>query len=178
MIGASIAAIIQGYDGQTEIQPNQGFNDPAFQSEMVSVGWETGDAWCSFLGILGWTKAYTPFPDMLRWAQRLFSGNSQQMAVNFHSDPTWPTSTHNPQPGALCIWADGNSTVSGHTGTVISVDPDGIHFATEEGNTIPDGNPGNEREGYIVATHRHTIGAPHSVTGLNFVRFILPLEPQ
>jgi hypothetical protein len=170
--------IIQTYDGQQEIQPNRGFQDPDFETEMKSVGWVVSDPWCSFLGILGWTKAYTPYPDTLVWANKLFSGNSQQMARNFHADPTWPTSTTTPQIGALCVWGDGDSTISGHTGTVISVDPDGVHFTTEEGNTIPDGNPGNEREGYIVATHTHRIGAPHTDTGLNLIRFILPVEPN
>lgn len=177
MIGQKISDIIQTYDGQEEIKSNQGFVTHSFEDEMTGVGWEKGEPWCSFLGILGWTKAYTSYPTTLAWAKTLFSGNSQQMARNFHADPTWPTSTTTPQIGALCIWGDGDSEVSGHTGTVIAVDDDGINFTTEEGNTVPPGNPGNEREGFIVAKHIHSLGLPHSETGLNFIRFILPVEP-
>lgn len=177
MIGQDIATIIQAYDGEQEIPSNQGFRNPQLEADLKSVGWAVNEPWCAFLGILGWTKAYTPFPDTLHWANRLFSGNSQQMARNFHADPTWPTSTHTPKIGALCIWGDGDSTVTGHTGTVVAVDDDGIHFTTEEGNTIPDGNPGNVREGYVVARHKHVVGAPHTLKGLNFIRFIWPVEP-
>lgn len=180
MINDSIVSIANKYLGKEEIQPNKGFKDPEFQKQMQSVGWYSGASWCAYLGILVWTEAYTPYPDILKHSQKLFSGNSQQMANNFHSDPTWPTSINVPQVGSLCVWGEGDSTTSGHTGIVIAVNPDGVVFKTIEGNTVKDTDilKGNEREGYIVATHNHITNKPHSVTGLNLIRFIHPVIPQ
>jgi len=178
MIGESIATIAQSYDGQQEITPNQGFTDPAYAAKIISTGWQKGEPWCAAAAIVDWTEAYTPYPDLAAKARRLYSLNSQQMGRNFHADPVWPTSTTVPTVGSIAIYGDGDSTVTGHTGIVIEVMPDGVTYRTEEGNTIPTGNPGNMREGYIVAQHTHVVGQPHSVTGLNLIRFIHPIEPE
>jgi hypothetical protein len=123
-------------------------------------------------------EAYSPYTELLGKASKLFSLNSQQMGRNFHADPVWPTSTTVPVVGAIVIFEEGDSSTLGHTGVVIEVMDDGITYRTEEGNTIPNGNPGNMREGYIVAQHKHIVGQPHSVTGLNLIRFIHPIEPN
>lgn len=172
MIQDTIISIAKTYIGNEEIKSNQGFKDKGFESEMKSVGWYVNGSWCAFLGILIWTKSYENYPKTLAHAKRLFSGNSQEMARNFHADASWPTSTNVPKVGSLVIWGDGDSTKLGHTGIVIAVSNDGIHFTTIEGNTIPDGNPGDEREGYIVASHTHATNKPHSIKGLNLIRFI------
>ena len=78
----------------------------------------------------------------------------------------------------MVIYGDGDSATVGHIGVVIGVDDDEITYHTIEGNTIPKGNPGDQREGYIVATHTHQVGLPHCVTGLNLIRFIHPMDPD
>jgi hypothetical protein len=177
MIGSKIADIAVSFDGQEEIQPNKGFKDPAYAARIVATGWQVGEPWCAAAAISDWTEAYQPFLALATKAKRLYSLNSQQMARNFHADPVWLTSTNVPVVGAMAIYGDGDSTITGHTGIVIEVMSDGVTYRTEEGNTIPDGNPGDQREGYIVAQHTHKVGLPHSVTGLNLIRFIHPMEP-
>ena len=185
MIGDLIAQIAQTYLGDEEIQPNQGFKNPQLQDEMDNLvtpdgPWVAPDPWCAALGCIVWTKAYTQmgYTDLLdKLQQHLFSLNSQNMLRKCHADPVWPTGMV-PKVGAMAIYGDGDSTTSGHTAcAVIAVDAEGINYQTVEGNTIPDGNPGNQSEGYIVATHWHSVNKPHSVTGLNLLRFIYPMEP-
>ncbi len=177
MTGDNISQIAQGYLGKEEIQSNAGFKDPDFAAEMNTTGWYHGAPWCAFLAILVWRKAYANSVAMLHWINSWMIGNSQQMARNAHADLTWPTSTTTPEIGAMVIFGDIGSDIAGHTAcAVIAIDPDGIHYTTVEGNTRPAGNPGNVAEGYIVATHVHAIGAPHPVTGLEFIRFILPVN--
>lgn len=178
MIGQEIASIAQTYLGKTEIQPNAGFTDPAFEQKMKNVGWYPSASWCAFLSMLVWEQAYAPYPKTLAWFKRLSSGNSQQMGRNFHADPIWKTSTDTPVIGAMVIFGDVGSDTSGHTAcAIISISANGQYYTTVEGNTIPSGNPGNVANGYIVATHTHLVGAPHPITGLEFLRFIYPEEP-
>jgi hypothetical protein len=177
-IAQSIAEIAKTYLGKEEIQPNAGFKDPVMDHEMRTMTpWYTGAPWCACLAILVWKKAYAARPDMLSILKPLFSASSQQMGRNFHADPHWPTSTDKPRIGAMAIFGDVGSETAGHTAcAVISIDPDGIHYTTVEGNTRPPGNPGNVAEGYCVASHVHAVGAPHPVTGLQFMRFIYAIE--
>ncbi|OCX54256.1 hypothetical protein BEL04_08340 [Mucilaginibacter sp. PPCGB 2223] len=177
MIGDQIAAIARTFVGQEEIQPNAGFKDPAYAAKIKTTGWQTGSPWCAAAAIVDWTEAYAPYPALAAHAHKLYSLNSQEMGRNFHADPVWPTSTSVPKVGAIAIFGDGDSTVTGHTAVVVDVLPDNVTYHTIEGNTIPAGNPGNQREGYIVAQHTHVVGQPHSVTGLNLIRFIHPMEP-
>jgi hypothetical protein len=175
-IGDTIAQIAKSYVGQQEIVPNQGFKDPTYAAKIKATGWTAPEPWCAAAAKVVWMQAYTALnPAMGAKAMHLYSLNSQEMGRNFHADPVWPTSTTVPTVGSIVIFGDGNSTVTGHTGIVIGVEPDGITYHTVEGNTVPDGFTGNLREGFIVATHTHKVGMPHSVTGLNLIRFIHPM---
>lgn len=178
MIADDIVQIAQGYLGQEEspAHNNTGFKDPNFQQEMVDVGWYSGGSWCAFLAMVVWFRAYADSA-LLPKVKQLMSGNSQQMARNFHADPVWPTSITTPKIGAMAIFGDVGSTTSGHTAcAIISISADGQYYTTVEGNTIPTGNPGNVANGYIVATHTHLVGAPHPTSGLEFIRFIYAIE--
>lgn len=160
-----------------EIKPNQGFTDKQYQADITSVGWYVGGEWCAFSAILACKKGYVGnnHADIWVYFQKLASGNSQQMARNCHNDKFWPTGLI-PKVGAIIIWQAGDSFTEGHTGLCIAVDPDGIHYTTLEGNSIPPGNPGDEREGYTIAKHIHVLGQPHSSLGLNFLRAIYAVE--
>jgi CHAP domain len=180
-IADQIVQIAVGYSNQniTEIQVNAGWTDAGYQADMSAVGWVRGDEWCAAAAILDWKKGYANSPDLWSKAAKLVSLNSQQMARNFHADPVWPTSVNVPRLGAMVVWQAGNSATQGHCGIVVSVN--GNQFTSVEGNTISDTvkNPdphASEREGWTVATHTHTVGLPHSVTGLNLERFIYAIE--
>ena len=57
-IGDTIARIAQSYNGQEEIQPNQGFKDPAYAAKIAATGWVKPDPWCAAAAIVVWTQAY------------------------------------------------------------------------------------------------------------------------
>jgi hypothetical protein len=164
--------------GITEIQPNNGWQPnakfPTYEQDMVNLtGWYHGAEWCSAQAILTWKKAYAGNAIMLGIINRLVSLNSQAMGNQFHADKYWPTSSNVPQLGTIVIWALGDSLTTGHAGIVTAIN--GSTFTSVEGNTsLP--NAGNEREGWTVASHIHTIGLPHSTFNLNLSRFIYPLE--
>ena len=173
--------IAQNYSTQniTEIQPNQGWTDPAYEADMESIGWESGEEWCAAAAILDWKKGYAANPELWAIAHRLVSLNSQGMANNFHADPVWPTSTNVPKLGAMVVWQAGDSTVSGHCGIVVAIN--GNQFTSVEGNTTsptrPNPVPGmTEADGWTVAAHTHTIGLPHSTMNLNLDRFVYAIE--
>lgn len=158
-----------------EIQPNEGFTNAQYQSDITSIGWYKGGEWCAFSAILATKKGYIGNDHSEIWSyfEKLASGNSQEMAANCHNDKFWPTGLA-PQVGAIIIWQAGDSSTEGHTGLCIAVNGD--TYTTLEGNSIPPGNPGNEREGYTIAQHIHVIGQPHSSLGLNFLRAIYAVE--
>lgn len=175
-----IVQIAEGYSNQniTEIQPNRGWTDANYEAEMKTVGWTPGDEWCAAAAILDWKKGYSDYPDVWKHAKNLVSLNSQEMARKFHADPLWPTSTDIPKLGAMVVWQEGTSAISGHCGIVVGIN--GNLFTSVEGNTTSDTKPnpsgGSEREGWTVATHTHTLGRPHVTLGLNLDRFIYAIE--
>lgn len=159
-----------------EIQPNQGWEPnksfPNFTKDMISVGWYKGGEWCAFSGILVWKNAYSIKADIWNYVRKLLSGNSQDTLRNCRADKFWPTGDV-PKPGAIVIWQDGNSQTQGHFGICVSVN--GNSFVTAEGNTSDPGSP-SIRLGWTYALHTHTVGAPHSSTGLNYLRSIYVVE--
>ena len=176
-----IVQIAINYSNQniTEIQPNAGWTDPAYETDMKAIGWESGDEWCAASAILDWKKGYANSPDVWAKAARLVSLNSQQMANNFHADPVWPTSTDVPKLGAMVVWQEGSSATEGHCGIVVAIN--GNQFTSVEGNTTSETKPNpdphaSERDGWTIAKHTHTIGLPHTTLGLNLDRFVYAIE--
>jgi hypothetical protein len=166
-------AIAYSTQNITEIQVNNGWTDPNYQADMVSIGWSPGDEWCAASVKLTWKKGYVGYPNVWAHAQNLISLNSQQMARNFHADPVWPTSTSVAALGAIAVWQEGNSSLQGHCGIVVAIN--GNQFTTVEGNTSSPNFP-SIRNGWTVAQHTHTLGQPHSNLGLNFERFVYAIE--
>ncbi len=177
MYSENIVAISNGYVAQNlvEIQPNNGWTDKIFQAKMLAIGWNFGDEWCADSTILVWKEAYITAPQIWAIARRLMSANAQTTGRNFHADPIWPTSTTIPKLGALAVWQSGDSLIYGHIGIVVWISEDGKTFATAEGNTSSSSQP-EIRTGWTYAIHQHTVGAPHSITGLNFIRFCYAIE--
>jgi len=180
----SIAKAITDYYHQDirEISPNLGFTNKAYQDAIRLVGWYSTGEWCAYSAILACKEGYinNGHPEIWEYFHKLDSGNSQQMARNCHADKFWPTGLE-PAVGAVIVWQNGDSFTTGHTGICIAVDLDGIHYTTLEGNSTdprkPNPVPGaSEREGWTIGMHVHTIGAPHSSNGLNFLRAIYAVE--
>ncbi len=169
-------AILYANANITEIQINNGWTDKTYEHDMVSLtGWYHGAEWCAAAAILTWKKTYAGNIEILGRINKLVSLNSQAMANNFHADPVWPTSADVPRLGAIVVWQSGDSKTMGHTGIVVAIDQNGKHFTSVEGNTSSPSQP-DIRNGWTVAKHVHTLGAPHSSLGLNLDRFIYPLE--
>lgn len=156
----------------TEIQINAGFTDKTFQADITSVGWYIGAEWCAFSAILVWEKCLSA--DVWKVFSKIASGNSQQMARNCHAHAYWPTGL-TPKVGCIVVWADGDSTTTGHTGLCTWVSVDGKSFTTSEGNTSSPDKP-ETRTGWTYAEHTHLTNQPHSATGFNFYRAIYPLD--
>jgi hypothetical protein len=104
----TIVSIAKGYVGKEEIKENKGFKDALFQKEMVSVGWQVGDAWCAYFAELIWIKAFsleTGTFDVAKTKEfmtKVFSANSLRTLKNFE-DAGWAIERH-PSVGALAIW--------------------------------------------------------------------------
>lgn len=179
-IAQRIIDIAQSYVGEEEIKSNQGFKNPIFQKKiLVMTPWYKGAPWCAAEAMVIWKEAYHDYPHYLALLNKYMSLNSQQMARNFHASAEFTTSSTTPVRGAIAIYGDGDSTTSGHTASaVIDINPDKIHYTTIEGNTIPEGTIGDDREGFISAIKYHALGQPHSQKGLNLIRFIYPLNPE
>lgn len=164
--------------GITEIQPNKGWlhNEqfPDFDTDMRSVGWIPGQEWCAYAAMLCWKKGYEDHPEIWQYLKHILSPNSQLIAKQAHADKIWPTGL-TPKPGGIVIWQSGDSNIYGHTGLCLSVD--GNHFTSGEGNTSSPDKP-SVRSGWTYAVHTHTLGLPHSHTGLNFMRCVYVLEPD
>lgn len=178
MIADNIVQIANAYANAsiTEIQPNNGWTNKAYEADMVKLtGWYHSAEWCAAAAILDWKKGYANRPDMLGHINRLVSLNSQAMADNFHADPIWPTSSTVPKLGAIVVWAQGDSRTMGHTGVVVWIAADGKSFVSVEGNTSSPDQP-DIRSGWTLAKHTHIIGLPHSSLKLNLDRFIYAIE--
>lgn len=163
-----ITEIVQtahSYKGQEEISPNLSFKDPGFLKKMLAVGFYRTASWCGFYVMMVLFGAYADAPVILAYLKKYCSASTQNMWANFKASREIITGQL-PKLGAVAVWEEGNGT-NGHTGLVIDVNPDGIHFTTSEGNSNSDGS----RNGYEVAENTHIIGKPHSVNGLNFLGF-------
>lgn len=151
--------------GQEEIQPNNGFKDPTFDAKMKSIGFYKGASWCGFFVILILKEVYKDAPEIWAHLKNILSPGTHQMWLNFKA-PNGIITGQAPKVGAVAIWQEGGG-ISGHTGIVTSVDPDGKHFVSVEGNTNGQGG----RNGYRVWNNLHLIGQPHSEKGLNLLGF-------
>jgi CHAP domain len=155
----------QSYIGQQEIQPNQGFQDPAFSAKMFAVGFYKGASWCAFFVMMVLFETYADEPDVLAYLKKYCSPATATMWQNFRASPQIITG-QTPKQGGIAIWEEGNGT-NGHTGIVVDVNADGIHFTTVEGNSNTDGS----RDGYEVAQNTHIIGQPYTQFNLNLLGF-------
>lgn len=162
-----IIAIALSYVGQTEKPANSGFTQIEFEKKMEAVGFEKGQAWCSYFAELVAKEAY---PDKKKDLDKLFSGSAVKTFENF-KDAGY-TINNLPKAGNIAIWQtqkDGEAQWSGHAGVVVEVEAEPNHwkFSSVEGNTNDKGG----REGYIVAKKSRKVIAKVE-NGLKVLGFI------
>ena len=158
--------------GQSEIKGNQGFTDPKFLQIMESVGWEIGQAWCSYFAEAVLKLAYKGNDKTLAILDKLCSASAVKTLENF-SKAGYKVSDK-ATPGAIVIYQTirkGRKAWTGHAGIVTAVYKD--YFETVEGNTGSNG----VREGEVVATRKRKYSF-NVYNGLELQGFIWPIDDQ
>lgn len=159
--------------GFKEIKGNQGFENKDFEDEMIAIGFEDGNAWCSLFGEYIWKKAYQQYDATYNdELDSLFSKVAVTTYYNFRR-AKWDVNKK-PIEGALVIWQkhkDGKKHWTGHLGIVTKVNDD-FSFETAEGNS----NSSGGREGIEVAKQVRKLDYSGHKNGLNLLGFVYPKE--
>ena len=154
-----------------EIKGNHGFVNKEFEEEMIAIGFEDGNAWCSLFGEYVWKKAYQQYNATYREElDNLFSKVAVTTYYNFRR-AKWIVDKK-PIEGALVVWQKhhgGKKDWTGHLGIVIKVNKD-LSFETSEGNS----NSSGGREGIEVAKQARKLDYSEHKNGLNLLGFIYP----
>lgn len=167
-----ILAAAKYYVGQKEKTGNSGFQDPNFEKELASVGWQKSYAWCAYFTKLIYTKAYRNDAKLSKVVRERFNGGALATYNNAKADGIFKVSDIGlPIVGAIAVWQHGKSG-NGHVGIVVSFELKTNTMYCIEGNT----NANGSREGDQVAIKVRPIGAPKTATGLNLKGFIYPIE--
>jgi hypothetical protein len=169
-IGTVIHEIASGYLGQREVGQNDSFENDVFQRYMTRVGWERGQAWCSYFAELCWKQAYKNSDEYFDLLDELFSASAVQTFRNF-KNYNWDVGGI-PSRGALAVWQHyrkGKKTWRGHIAIVEGFENDTI--TTIDGNSNSDGSS----MGYEVARVKRVINIEPE-NGLGFLGFIYPEE--
>lgn len=176
MIQVSILETAYLYEGYQELEGNSGFKNDIFQQKMEAVGWDKGQAWCSYFAELVWKEAYGKIDSsIISELDKLFSANAVQTFENF-KNAGWETGKI-PFAGDIAIWAyykngkpkkNGIWTL-GHAGIVLFKINFG--FKAIEGNTNSEGG----REGIEVAEKQRSLDFKNK-NGLRLLGFVKPKE--
>jgi hypothetical protein len=159
----TLSEVARQYVGKTEKPGNKGFNDLVFETKMISVGFASGQAWCSYFAEL---VAKEALPTKAVELNKHFSASAVQTFKNF-TDAGYQISKI-PVKDSVVIWQnykDGKPQWTGHAGIVSNV-LSKTSFQSIEGNTNDNGG----REGYIVAEKTRTIATRKD--GLDILGFI------
>lgn len=174
-INEEIVEIARKYVGQEEIPGNLGFKEEEFQIKMTSVGWNKGDAWCSYFAELVWKEAYQQWDATLfQRLNKLFTGSAVTTFRNFQKTKDFVFNVK-PKQGALVVWQnykEGNPHWTGHIGIVEMISGNNSIVHTIEGNTNDDGG----REGIEVARKNRPVKYDIKQNGLVLLGFIWPKE--
>lgn len=164
-----IIEIAKTYIGKKEKPNNSGFEDPVFESEMITRGWIKGYAWCSLFAELIASKAYPEEKEMIK----LFHAGAVKTFDNF-KEAGYKITTY-PVPGSIVVWQhyeNGLAQWMGHVGIVSDTLSDTM-FHSIEGNGSFDGS----RNGDRVVEKLRTTQLKRS--GLNIKGFItIPKLPK
>lgn len=156
--------VAEKYVGQTEKPGNSGFNDADFERKMEQVGWQKGQAWCSYFAELVCKESY---PELFDELNKLFSASAVTTFRNFSNADYHITKF--PVVGTVVVWQrfkNGKADWAGHVGICSEVISP-RQFISIEGNTNDKGG----REGYIVAAKLRPV-ALNVYDGLRLLGFI------
>jgi hypothetical protein len=176
-IRKKIVELCYKYEGKEEVKGNMGFKDDIFEQKMEAVGFEKGQAWCSYFAELAWREAYGNFNSLLdNILDKLFSANAVKTWENFKKCKKFKTGIV-PEVGDLVVWAyyrngepkkNGIWTL-GHIGVITK--PEQLYFYSMEGNTNSQGG----REGIEVAEKKRDYDF-YKNNGLRLLGFIKPCD--
>lgn len=169
--GAKIVEVARRYNGEREVPPNKGFQNPLFERKMRAVGkWKPPFAWCACFVRLVWMEAFkelnlptdTIDSVMVPGVLNTYNGfiRSKKFVVS-----------KKPVVGALAVWRSGK-TAFGHIGIVTQVNSD--RFQCCEGNTNSEGG----REGLMVAVRPRRLDFTPRARGLYLLGFVHPPKIQ
>lgn len=161
----NVIEIAKKYIGQTEKPGNMGFNDAVFEKKMQAVGFQKGQAWCSYSAELFFREA---LPEKDTELSKLFDASAVKTFKNFEAAGYEISAV--PVPGSLVIWqhyVNGKPQWTGHAGVCVSAKLP-HDFGTVEGNT----NDAGGREGYIVAAKDRKL-VRNIQTGLRVLGFVI-----
>ena len=175
MIEQIIIDFARYWVGKKELPGNSGWEDPKLTALMEAVGWNKGEAWCSYYTELVWKMAYALFnPKILIKLDSLFSAGAVATYNRFLNDGTFTVDKHC-TPGSIAIfqrWINGERFWQGHavivTGNVVNHE-----FPTIEGNS----NSSGGREGVEVAIGKRLLNF-ETKNGLVLKGFIHPINPN
>src|SRR6056297_3483163 len=103
MIRKLILETADSYVGQKEIRGNKGFINSHFQAKMEAVGWEKGQAWCSYLAELIMVEAYGKINSFMSdEITKAFSANAVE-TYNRLAARGFDADIH-PEPGDVVVW--------------------------------------------------------------------------
>jgi hypothetical protein len=160
-----VVDIARTYIGKKEKPGNSGFEDPAFETEMLNEGWMRGWAWCATFQKLIFKKA---LPLKSKVFDLFFTPGAVATFNNFAKTKNFLISDK-PFVGALVIWRHFENGIAhpwqGHAGVVSEVIDD-TAFKAIEGNT----SSGGSRNGDRVAEQCRTTAFTEN--GLNVLGFI------
>jgi hypothetical protein len=160
--------IARSYIGKKEKPGNSGFEDPAFEMDMLNEGWQRGWSWCAIFLKLVFKKA---FPLKAKDFDKLFSPGAVATFNNFKKAGF--VITDHPFAGAIVVWKHYDNGVAhawkGHIGIVTEViNP--TTFKATAGNT----SGPNSSNGELVGEHTHTTAFKKD--GLNVLGFIKVIQ--
>jgi hypothetical protein len=144
----TVVEVAKSYLGRTELPQNSGWSDKLFQKKMEEVGWEKGQAYCSYFCELCYKEA-----NQKDWwkLENLFHGSAVQTFKNFKN--AGYQIFDKPFVGGLVIYkkyVKVKADWRGHAAICYEVIDD-IYYRTYDANTTPDNQVGDQREGYIIA---------------------------
>lgn len=176
-IQETIKTVAQSYEGQKEINGNQGWIDKDFEEKMKSLGWQKGQSWCGYFVMLVMRESYANYPAQLALIKKNLTAGAVMTFENCSKNKSFVCNAV-PELGDIVVWQDYENkngvltaTWQGHIGIVLcDVKDSGKHIITLEGNTNDDG----AREGYEVARRERHL-AFGKVPGLTLLGFIKPL---
>lgn len=116
---------------------------------MRSVGFKSGDPWCSLFAKAVWTSVLEG--ELLKTAKQLMNASSQATFQNFKNNTSglFKFTRNKPTKGALMVWQSPKNTAKGHMALFAGMEND--KFKIIEGNSnnqvnaLLIGNPANRK---------------------------------